>query len=599
MKRVRRSLLLCILLLALAGMSPDLRAESPAPAGWEAFVPAGLAALLVEGPCPVWLFFTDKGPGEDDPAALAAAEAHLSERALARRAKVLPAGERLRWQDLPLAESYLAELAARGFAIRAESRWLNAVSVVAGAAELESLRRLPFVARIEPVRPSERRVLPTGPVAPGANKPAPGSPYDETGRHTGSIGERDIIDYGGSLSELTQINVPAVHELDYSGAGVIVGMLDTGFITTHEALEDVNVLGTWDFINDDAIVANEEGDGEGQHNHGTMTLSTVGGWEPGDLVGPAYGASYYLAKTEDTSDEQPIEEDWWVEGIEWLESEGCDVVSSSLAYKDWYVFDDMDGNTAVTTIAADWAVFLGVTVVNSAGNWRQSEWGHIAAPADGDSVIAVGAVEETGEIAGFSSPGPTSDGRIKPDLCARGVSNHVVTPGTADEYQSASGTSFACPLTSGVCALLLEARPSSTPMELLAALRATASQSDSPDNDYGWGIIDALAALNHLVLTTAPETAPHFALAGNWPNPFNPSTRIAFRLATGGDARLAVFDLRGRRVAILHEGTLPAGEHNVVWDGRDGAGRQLASGVYFARLSFARGTAEQKMIMLK
>ena len=565
------------------------------PAGAVEVAP-GLPELLDgNGSWPVWVFFADKGSCEDDPAVFADAVEGLGERALARRAKV---GVGPGWTDLPNDPEYLAALNDLGLTIRAESRWLAAVTVTARATDLTRLAALPFVSRIEPVRPSRRAPLPLETSVNGS-RPAAGTPYAADGGYLGPRTLReDPLDYGDSLVELTQANVPAVHQMGNHGEGVVIGMMDTGFNTTHEALQPVTVLGAWDFINDDGIVANEPGDSLSQQNHGTMTLSTIGGYMPGKLIGPAFGASYYLAKTEDTTQEEPIEEDWWVEGIEWLEAQGCDIVSSSLAYDDWYDFEDFDGNTAVTTIAADMAVALGVLVVNSAGNYRQST-GHIAAPADGDSVIACGAVDEFGVVAGFSSPGPTADGRIKPDISAMGVSNNVARPGTLDEYLGASGTSFSCPLSAGVAALLLSADPGATPIQVRSALRSTASQAMSPDNDLGWGIIDALAAIDHLQVTAVAGPPAPARLLGNWPNPFNPSTTLAFALDASAEVTLRIHDSRGRIVRELVSGRLPAGTHSVVWDGRDAQRAAVASGVYLARLHAAGGIHSKKLLLLK
>lgn len=582
--------IIAILLLVLTAASAFAVTVSPE-----------LPLLLAEsGPRPVWIFFGDKGRFETQTPSPSLAT-QLSQRALARRAKARPAGALVTWADLPNEPDYIAWLQQRDFVIRSESRWLAAVSVILDAADLALLAAAPFDARVEALHPSQRLRPMTAPHAGGGRRPAPGSGYDAEGRHRqhreGLVDPP--LDYGGSLTELSQVNVPVLHQMGIHGEGVVIGMMDTGFNTGHEALQGVDVLGAWDFINDDAEVANETGDPASQQNHGTMTLSTVGGYMPGSLIGPAFAASYYLAKTEDTSQEEPIEEDWWVEGIEWLEAQGCDLVSSSLCYDDWYVFDDFDGNTAVTTIAADHAVAMGLVVMNSAGNYRLST-GTIGAPADGDSVIACGAVDEFGEIASFSSPGPTADGRIKPDVCAMGVSNNVVEPGTLDGYLNASGTSFSCPLSAGVAALLLSAYPDAAPMQVRAALRMTASQADNPDNDFGWGILDALAAVGNLQLTASQETPPSAAGSlGAWPNPFNPSTRIAFTLDQAMNVRLSIHDLQGRRLRELLAGRLPAGRRELDWDGRNDAGVNLAGGLYLARLRAGDRESGLKLMLLK
>lgn len=274
-------------------------------------------------------------------------------------------------------------------------------------------------------------------------------------------------------------------------------MLDTGFRKSHQAFRNARLLAEWDFVNGDGDVQQDLSDPNDYSDaHGTGTWSVLGGFSPGQLFGPAYGADFLLAKTETTSFERPIEEDYWVAGIEWAESLGAEVISSSLGYTDWYTFADMDGRTAVTTRAADRAVSLGVVVVNAAGNERDEPWGHIIAPADGFGVVAVGAVNAGGRIAPFSSPGPTFDGRTKPEVCALGVDDWMAANGAdgSDTYGRASGTSFATPLVAGAVALILEAHRDWTPRRVRSALLGTAERNLRPDNNYGWGIIDATSA---------------------------------------------------------------------------------------------------------
>ncbi len=524
-----------------------------------------------------WVFFEDRS--EDVP--LERALDYISERALARRAKVLSPDGLLSERDLPVSASHQNWMLQRGIEIRSESRWLNAVSVRLNAEGFRLLLEANFIRHIQAVAKSASRHA-------SSLEPLPRVLITRDAQD-------DPIDYGGTEAEIEQINVHLVHETGNHGEGVVVGMLDTGFNTNHEVFQSLTVLGVWDFINDDDVVENEPGDPDGQQNHGTVTLSSLAGYRPGTHVGVAFGASYYLAKTEDISQEVPAEEDFWVEGIEWLEAQGCDVVSSSLGYDDWYVFEDFDGNTCVTTIAGDYASQLGMAVVNSAGNNRTST-GTMNAPADGDSVISVGAVNVFGEIAYFSSPGPTADGRIKPDICANGVANHVALPGTWDEYTGASGTSLSCPLAAGVSALLISAYPALTPWELREALRETASQSGSPDNDYGWGIIDAYAALNHVYATDADAApAPRDQLAA-WPNPFNPETTFNFRLEKAGEIYLSVYDLEGRLVEEIARGHYEVGDHSINWKPD---GDRIASGIYLALLKSDRGNAISKVALLK
>ena len=494
-----------------------------------------LAAESTDALHRVWVRFAPRPlAGDELAAALAAAQAELNPRTARRRARAFGSGQPLvQVADLPLDAARLAACEATGAVLHQQSRWLNAASFNADAEAIARLSRVPGVVAVDLVATGRR-----------ADVPRPVGPIVDSGRWPDSAGgasqltnKTTAIDYGGNGAAMVQANVPGAHELGLTGAGVVVAMLDTGFRTTHEALAGIPVLGAWDFVNNDAIVDNEAGDPVSSINHGTMTLSTVAGHLPGQLVAPAFGVSVLLAKTEDVSQEVPPEEDDWVAGLEWAEAQGADIVSSSLGYIDWYVYADLDGNTAVTTIAADLAAGRGLIVVNSAGNDRHGS-GSLIAPADADSIITVGAVDADGVTAYFSSPGPTADGRIKPDVAALGVLNTVADPTDDANYLNASGTSFSCPLVSGVVALMLERTPGLTPLQVREALCATASQSSAPDNDQGWGIIDATAA----VLWFGP-VIDHTPLAGaGGLGPFTVSAGISDRL--GLDTSTALLHFR-------------------------------------------------------
>lgn len=427
-----------------------------------------------------WVYFHDKGISDPDElaAALAARQKELSPRALWRRSKVNP-GALVDLRDLPVHAAYREQVTDLSRKHRADSRVLNAVSVETTIRDLDRIAALDCVARLDLVVAFER-----SDVAVRSQLP-----LVRTGKGSRSL------DYGYSWTQLDQINVPSVHDTGFNGDGVIVCMLDTGFYKDHEAVAGLDLIGEWDFINDDGNTQNEGGDDPYQHYHGTYTWSALGGMKDGIMYGPAYGASFLLAKTEDVTQEVPIEEDWWTEGIEWAEANGADMASSSLGYTDWYSYSDMDGQTAVTTIAANWATEKGVVVVTAMGN---NGWyaGALIVPSDSDGAVSCGAVDEFGSLASFSSTGPTYDGRIKPNVCAMGVYTFCAVASGTSDYGWANGTSLSTPLVGGSVALLLEAHPDWTPADIQEALQQTASQSSSPDNYYGWGVLDCLGALN-------------------------------------------------------------------------------------------------------
>jgi serine protease AprX len=434
----------------------------------------------------IWIYFSDHGEASPQKLAAAVDRATLSPRSLERR-RLRGSGAVRDVHDLPVSALYLERLRAEGLTLRRTSKYLNAVSALATPDQIARIRALPFVKKVTPVRSYHRKV-PDVPIEEFER-----GPTGAAARGTDRARAEATLDYGTSFEQLNQINVIRLHDAGYHGEGVMIGIFDTGFMLRHEAFQHLDVAAQWDFIFNDGNTENDANDlSSTQHNHGTMTLSTIAGFKEGRLIGPAYAATYVLAKTERVYQEVIGEEDDYVRALEWADSIGVDVVTSSLGYYGWYDFADMDGNTAITTIACDIAASKGITVCTAAGNERLTSWGHIIAPSDGDSVIAVGAVDASGVVTYFSSPGPSADGRFKPDVAARGLAVTTVVPADSLGYTSYSnGTSFSTPLVAGACALILQMHGSWGPMDVLQALRSEASQSDSPDNDLGWGIIDA------------------------------------------------------------------------------------------------------------
>ena len=441
-------------------------------------------------PQKVWVFFRDKGPQQalsKNSAAFRQAAAMLAPRALERRAKVLPKNALVEATDLEIYRPYLEEIARLGLQPVVRSRWLNAVSVVALREQIDALQKLSCVAAVQAVAPLR--------LPPVRNVEAPPASFAK-------INAPHRYAYGASLTQMEQIGATNLHDAGITGRGVLVGMLDSGFRwQDHDAFDRLVVVNEFDFVKNDGVTRNEAGDRSDQDNHGTETLSTLAGFKPGELIGPAFEAQLLLAKTENVSSETHAEEDFWVAAIEWMESQGVEVTSTSLGYSTFdngqvsYTPAQMDGKTAIITKAAEIAAGKGVIVVNSAGNEGDDIWHIISAPADGPNVIAVGAVSANGQVVGFSSRGPTADGRFKPDVMAMGSGVRTVVTTSTSSYGFSNGTSFSCPIVAGVVAQILSAHPEVTPQQMMSTLHNTASRASSPDNDYGYGIVNARAAI--------------------------------------------------------------------------------------------------------
>ena len=602
------AIMLTVLAWSQAPADPAPEAAAPAPGK----LAPSLARLIATQPderVVTWVSFTDRAGAEHNPAARASLRPLVSERSLERRLRRgMVTG--LTASDLPVHEPYVRALVARGARLRGTSRWLNAASVEMPARLAAELSHLPFVAHVEIV-PSATRIAPVdepgplrggdaiGPRAAERSSAAPGA--------TAMLAPGDTAYYGPTFRQLAMMQVPQLHAQGLSGAGVLVCMLDAGFRTIHTAYTNLNVLARRDFIHGDTNVDDESGqDVAGQGSHGTATLGCVAGSKPGEYSGVAFGVTVALGKTEDIPTERPIEMDYWQFGAEWADSLGADVISSSLGYSTFdsgypsYTNADMDGRTTVVARAAIEAARRGITVLNSAGNGGVSTGPTIISPGDADSIITVGAADSMTIVASFSSRGPTADGRIKPDVVACGRSVWLLGFNDATAYGSGSGTSFSCPLTAGVVALLLESHPNWGPFEVREALRETALNHANPDNAIGWGLVQAVAANNWVPSTSgvsARGPVASLSLAVG-PNPLRAGASLAIRFAApaGSHATVQVLDLAGRRQAALYSGA-GAGARTTRWDGRNARGERVPAGVYWVRLAAAgtRGAESRAM----
>ena len=505
----------------------------------------------------VWVYFKDKLDLKlhNDENQLAQVKASMDPRTIKRRKKVR--GEDFSDdRDIPVSRLYIELIQEKGVTIRVRSNWLNAVSVAGTYEQIELVSIFSFIKKIEPVLSGIRREI-------------------EFITQLNKI-QSDSNFYGNSYDQLNQINIIQLHESGYTGNNVRILVLDSGFYLNHEVFDSLDVISAYDFVDQDSIVSNEEGkDPFNQHYHGTSVLSVLAGFKPDTLIGSAYGAEFLLGKTEDISLEEPIEEDNYIAGIEWGESLGADILSSSIGYIDWYSQNDLDGETAVITHAVNIAIDNGMVVVNAVGN---SGTGGIVAPADAFSVISCGAVDVNGVIASFSSRGPTADNRIKPEVCAMGNGTFLASANSTKSYGHGIGTSLSTPLVSGACALLLEAHPDWTPTQIRNAILNTADQSNTPDNTYGWGIVDALAAFNYQ--QTEPPTDSMYFLSNGYPNPCDKRVSFALKNSSELHVNISVVDVQGK-LLLEKKYEFTSGEDNVHLNLKD-----HPSGIYLIIFDF-------------
>lgn len=475
-----------------------------------------------------WVMFTDKG----DISAYQASDI-LTQAALTNRAKQ---GIGLDNKDFPVSENYLAEVEESGATIHHVTRWFNGVSVSASPEILENIRQFPFVKSV-------------GPVA-RLNKAAPALAID-----------CDTVEYKGTaMRQIGMLGIDDLHGEGFTGSGVKVAVFDNGYyrvdsLDAFSHLFDENrILGQWDFVDEEANTF----DSCIHCKHGTYIFSILAAVQPGGMYGAAPGAEYFLFRTEDDYSETQAEEDNWIAAAELADSLGAQIFTTSLGYKDFdsgigdYSDEDMDGNTALITKAGDIAASRGILVVNSGGNNGNRG---INAPADGDSVLAVGAVNECEEISAFSSRGPTADGRIKPDIVAMGELDYFIDP--SGEIKVGNGTSFSCPLISGMAACLMQKHPELTAWEVHSKLIQSADQYNNPNNQYGHGLPHA-SRFEALVSTTSLPNHQYedFRSGGLlvYPNPASEVIRIAWiSPVSPASYRVELLDSSGKLIRLHAE----------------------------------------------
>jgi len=406
---------------------------------------------------------------------------YLSERAIARRAFF---GIKCDSTDLPVSTSYISQINSIGANIHCQSKWMNGVTVIVPDSNIMKLvRALPFVKWVQYT--GKRDVaLPLS-----AKMKA----------------ETTTLNYGSAAKQVNQINGNYFHNAGYTGKGIVVGVLDAGFtnVNTNPAFDSLRLQGRLLGVKD---IAEPNSNIYSLDEHGANVLSIMSGNLPGKYLGTAPEASYWLIRTEYAPTEYLVETDFWTSGIEFADSVGVDVVNSSLVYTEFddpsmdFTYNDMNGKVSRASRAATLASKKGIIVCNSVGNYGNSLWQYLGSPADANGIITVGAVTSTGSPSDFSSFGPSSDGRIKPEICALGTSTAFVNKNGS--ISTGDGTSYASPIIAGTIACLMQALKETNTHFDIESIRTLLIQSSnwyqSPIDQLGFGIPDFDKVLKYL-----------------------------------------------------------------------------------------------------
>lgn len=493
----------------------------------------------------------------------------LSQRAIDRRTiQNIP----LDSKDIPIDKALIDQIkSVSGITIMAKSKWLNALHIRGTQTVINSLKSLSFVDKID-----------------FANKA-----LNSTAKIVGTSKIKDVekdeeikVDfaYGNSANQIQMLRGDVLHKQNYTGGGKIIAVMDAGFPGVNTAqpfqrLRDNNrILGGYDFVARSTDFYTND-------SHGTMVLSVMGGYKDGALVGTAPDASYFLFRTEDATSENPVEESYWVEAAEKADSLGVDVINTSLGYFEFdkttynHTYSEMDGKTAFMTRGAEIAFSRGMIVVVAAGNEGATVNPHIAVPADGISVLAIGAVTPTKTVTSFSSIGPSYDGRVKPDIMAQGQS--VVLSDASGNIGTANGTSFSSPITAGLVACLWQAFPNKTNKEIRDLIIKSADRYTTPNNQYGYGIPDFGLALSNGLGNID-------FLKGNvflYPNPTTDLFTVSFNGYLDA-ATLRVYSILGQKIK----------EQTITKTSPSISLKTLQSGIYIYELDWDENVTTGKLI---
>ena len=476
-----------------------------------------------------WVYFNDKPSAATF---LANPLTMLTQRSLDRRTaqNIL-----LDITDVPVEQAYITQItAATGITVMAKSKWLNALHIRGAQTDIQALTGLPFV---NSVKFANHSLNPGGRIAQNSNKIQSVNKQYEI---------EVVYNYGGSQNQIEMLNGHLLHQQNFTGQGKIIAVLDSGFTGVNTAAPFQNLI-TNNQILDGYNFPDRNTNYFSRHNHGTNVLSTMGGFADGQLVGTAPSAQYYLFITEDVNSENPLEESYWVEAAELADYYGVDVINSSLGYFDYdnanysHQYDDMIGNKTFASRGANMAFNKGIVVVISAGNSGATAEPHIATPADAIGALTIGAVNSTEVYASFSSIGPSFDGRVKPDVCAKGL--QATVSNTSGGIVTASGTSFSSPIMAGMVATFWSAVPTLTAQQVVDFIRQSADNYNAPTNQKGYGIPDFQLALTNALNLETVEANQNFVV---YPNPAE--NQITFQLENKQKGIIYLHDVLGQNI---------------------------------------------------
>lgn len=543
---------------------------------WFLAATCALSLYAQTSPDTYWVSFTDK---ENTPFSLDQPEQFLSARAIQRRTAQGIGYDVL---DLPVDPAYIAAVLATGEVyLHNPSKWFNGITIrTTDLDALAAIEALGFVNAIGPTGVS----MATQSRQPKLLDPAPSLERD---------GEPEL--YGTAYRQIEMLNGQELHALHAKGQGMLIGVLDSGFLGVDSALA-FQALRDRDGIVLTRDLVRHDGDVYDDHYHGRSVLSCMAADLDGVILGTAPSADYVLIRTENVDSEYPVEEDNWVAGAELADSIGCDVLNTSLGYTTFddstmdHTYAQLDGQTLRISIAANIAVRKGMIPVNSAGNSGGSEWHYIGAPADAIDILAVGAVGDVENFAPFSSYGPSADGRVKPDVCAMGWGS-VVLRENVDSVVSANGTSFASPILAGLVACLWQLHPDNTAPEVMAAVRQSASFYNAPSDSLGYGVPD-FAVAHAILQSTGIRSVTDLEVIHLYPMPFTDQLSIILSAPMSGSMEVALLDLAGRSIWSTSRTYLLT--RNVLQlEGLDA----LVEGMYVLRIIDQRGTALTRSVI--